>query len=105
VTSPSLLRGGIFIHMSLKAKLTEFGSVESNLLVHALTVVCLCHFTDEKKVVSMRCEKDHVSGFQRCNWFRSENVREKRIRRRSDGCRIMVKARWPFSTSAICPCY
>jgi len=43
-----------------------------------------------KNVVRVRCAKNHVSGFQRCHWFRSENAREKRIRKRSDGCRVMA---------------
>ena len=50
-----------------------------------------------KNVVRMRCAKNHGSGLQRCNWFRSENARENRIRRRSDGCLVMVIARWLFS--------
>ena len=49
-----------------------------------------------KNVVRMRCAKNHVSGFQRCNWFRSENACENRVRRMSDGCRVMVIARWLF---------
>ena len=32
-----------------------------------------------KNVVRMRCAKDHVSGFQRCNWFRSENAGKKEL--------------------------
>ena len=53
-----------------------------------------------KNVVRMRCAKNHVSVFQRCNWFRSENARENRIRRRNDGCRVMEIARWLFFISA-----
>jgi len=50
-----------------------------------------------KNLVRMRSAKSQVSGFQRCNWFRSENARENRTGRRSDGCRVMVIAKWLFS--------
>ena len=52
-----------------------------------------------KNVVRMRCAKNRVSCFQRCNWFRSENAHDNRIRRRSGGGRVMVIARWLFFTS------
>jgi len=44
------------------------------------------------------CAENHLSGFQRCNWFRRENARENRIRRRSDGCGVVRQM--AFFTSA-----
>ena len=72
----------------------------SNRIVRMRDISLLCSSSLAKNVVRMRCAKNHVWDFQRCNWFRSENAREKRIRKRSDGCRVMAIARWLFFTSA-----
>ena len=46
-----------------------------------------------KNVVHMRCAKNHVSGFQRCNWFRSENARQKKKFREIE-TRFVLVIKW-----------